>query len=118
MQRTQRGPLRARQWGKAGPIMALVSNLIIAALAQVTLAQFGFTQQETAKAASTVNAKAPELEGEDEDAPAPSSASTAAPKAAQSSSKPQTSLDKARAVQGLVSQQSARTVLQIESEGQ
>jgi hypothetical protein len=82
-----------------------VAILIVAALAKVTLAQFGFTQTEAATKAATATATiAQESEGDD------------APAVAQSQ-KPANSLDKARAVQGLVSGQAAKTESQIETEG-
>ena len=112
MQRAQQCLSRAYQWGRAGPIMALVSILIVAALAKVTLAQFGLTQQDAAapKAASKgAAAVVAETEGDDDAVAAPS-APTAAVKSG-------SSLDKARAVQGLVNNQATKTESQIESEG-
>jgi len=103
--------LRARQWGKAGPIMALVSILIIAALAKVTLGQFGLTQEAAAKAATPVTANAKEVEGDGEDAVAQTSPPKGAP------AQPASSLDKARAVQGLVDRHASKSESQIESEG-
>ena len=112
MQHAQHGPLRAHQWGRAGPIMALVSILIVAALAKVTLAQFGLAQQDdpAPKAASKGAAAVVAETEENGDAVA----SAPAPKAAV---KPGSSLDKARAVQGVVNNQAAKTESQIESEG-
>ena len=116
MQRTHRGPSRSRQWGRAGPIMALVSILVIAALAKVTLAEFGLTapKEPAAKAASKgVAAVAAEVD-DDDDAVAAAPAPKSNAKPPQS---PANSIDKAHAVQGVVNGQAARTASQIESEG-
>jgi len=115
MQRTHRPASRARQFGRAGPIMALVSILIIAALAKVTLAQFGLTPQKDTpvKAANgkAVAAIVPELEDDDEDAASPpKSKPNARPAQAVSS------IDKARSVQGVIDGMAAKTESQIESE--
>ena len=113
MQRKLQGPSMARQWGKAGPIMALVSILLIGVLAKVTLAQLGFTQ-EAAKAVTAAPANGPALEGDDDDAAAQTPASKATADAPKS---PSNAMEKARAVQGLVNRQAAKTESQIESEG-
>ena len=91
--------------------MALVSILIVAALAKVTLAQFGLTQQDPAPKAASKGAAAVVAETEED---GDAVASAPAPKA---TVKPGSSLDKARAVQGVVNTQAAKTESQIESEG-
>jgi hypothetical protein len=104
----ERSP-RARQWGRAGPIMALVSVLIIAALAKVTLAQFGVTAQSKPASASATTGEpalgpngAP-IEEEPADAPPATAFNT---------------IDKARAVQGVVQRQSDELAARIEKESQ
>jgi hypothetical protein len=78
----------------------------------VTLAQFGLTQKEASTQAGTAaTANAKEVEGDDDDAVAQTSPSKKA------RAQPASSLDKARAVQGLVNGQAAKAESQIESEG-
>jgi hypothetical protein len=110
MRMTNEGSLRARQWGRAGPIMALVSVLIVAALAKVTLAQFGLTPQaKPAVASATTGQRAPGPDGapvEEDEEPANAQPPTAL-----------NSIDKARAVQGIVQRQAEELAARIEAEG-
>ncbi len=110
MRTTNEGSLRARQWGRAGPIMALVSVLIVGGLAKVTLSQFGLAPQgKPAMASATTSQLAP---GSDE-APVEAGEEPA-------NAQPPTalnSIDKARAVQGIVQRQAEELAARIEAEG-
>jgi hypothetical protein len=99
------GSLRARQRGRAALIMGLVSVLIVAVVAKVTLAQFGLTpQSKPATVAATTG------DGAD-GAPFDDESTEASPPTVKNA------VDKARAVQGIVQRQNDELTARIEAEG-
>jgi hypothetical protein len=104
MRTMNEGSLRARQRGRAALVMGLVSVLIVALVAKVTLSQFGLTpQSKLATVAATTGDGAPGAPGEEASAEA-------------SPPTMQNSVDKARAVQGVVQRQAEELTARIEAE--
>ena len=107
MRTMNEGSLRARQRGRAALIMGLVSVLIVAVVAKVTLAQFGLTpQSKPATVAATTRDGAPGADG----APVEEESTEASPPTVKNA------VDKARAVQGIVQRQNEELTARIEAE--